>query len=244
MVFLGKSYVSPDLGATLLYDDFPTLPGYQTDHVADVKGSDIGAIAWQDLTFTVTQRSALLQGELPLWNRYNSCGTALLGQGQSMFGDPLHFIPILANSAAWSWDLKYLIAKWLFAFGLGLCVWAVARHLPAALLTVAARAVHRILRLPPQPSGVFQHVLCAVGARHVAEFCRRAHAARRRRLARRPDARQLDPAQQRHGQGGLHAAPLPEPRRRRRAVHGGAAVAGAPAAARGARRGPARCSRF
>ncbi len=157
VVFLGKSYVSPDLGSTLLYDDFPTLPGYQTDHVADVKGSDIGAIAWQGVTFSVTQRSALLHGELPLWNRYNSCGTPLLGQGQSMFGDPFHFIVIFANSAAWAWDLKYLIVKWLFATGLGLCVLAVARDrvvqasspafkstaggtpvLPAALLTAAA----------------------------------------------------------------------------------------------------------
>ncbi len=137
VVFLGKSYVSPDLGAILLYDDYPTLPGYKTDHVADVKGSDIGAIAWQDIPATVTQRSALLQGELPLWNRYNSCGTPLLGQGQSMFGDPLHFIPLLANSAAWAWDVKFLLAKWLFAFGLGLCVLTVARHLPAAILTAA-----------------------------------------------------------------------------------------------------------
>ena len=138
VVFLGKSYVSPDLGTILLYDDYPTLPGYRTDRVTDVKGSDLGAIAWQDIPFTVTQRRALTQGELPLWNRYNSCGTALLGQGQSMFGDPLQFLPILANSAAWAWDAKYLAAKWLFALGLGLCVLAVARHLPAALLTTTA----------------------------------------------------------------------------------------------------------
>jgi hypothetical protein len=138
VVFLGKSFVSPDLGAVLLYDDYPTLPGYKTDHVADVKGSDIGAIAWQDIPFTVTQRNALLKGELPLWNRYNSCGTPLLGQGQSMFGDPLHFIPMVANSASWAWDLKYLLAKFLFAFGLGLSVLLVARHLPAAVLTAAA----------------------------------------------------------------------------------------------------------
>jgi hypothetical protein len=48
----------------------------------------------------------------------------LLAQGQSMFGDPLHLFVVAANGAAWAWDLKYLFAKWLFAFGLGLIVLA------------------------------------------------------------------------------------------------------------------------
>jgi hypothetical protein len=85
------------------------------------------------------QRDALLRdGELPLWNRYNSAGTVLLGQGQSMFGDPLHFLVILANGATWAWDLKYLIAKWLLACGLGMCVLRLTSHLPAALLVTFA----------------------------------------------------------------------------------------------------------
>jgi len=62
-----------------------------------------------------------------------------------MFGDPLHFVVILANSAAWAWDIKYLIAKWLFAFGLGLCVLASesrSRIVPLAS-RAAGRAPHR-----------------------------------------------------------------------------------------------------
>ena len=127
VVFLGKSYVSPNLGTILLYENFPTLPGYTSDVTTDVKGSDIGAIMWSHVPLSMMQRRALGQGELPLWNRYNSAGTPLLGQGQSMFGDPLHFFVIAANGAAWAWDIKYLVAKWLFATGLGLIVLAVAK---------------------------------------------------------------------------------------------------------------------
>ncbi len=139
VVFLGKSIVSPNLGTILLYEDYPTLPGYREQRTTDVKGADIGAIMWQHIPLSMLQRHALLHdGELPLWNRYNSAGTVLLGQGQSMFGDPLHFFVILADGAAWAWDLKYLAAKWLLACGLGLCVLRLTRHLPAALLVAFA----------------------------------------------------------------------------------------------------------
>jgi hypothetical protein len=125
VVFLGKSYVSPNLGTVLLYDTYPTLPGYTSGEVADVKLSDVGAVMWQHVPFSMLQHRALRQGELPLWNRYNAAGVPLLAQGQSMFGDPLHLFVVAANGAAWAWDIKYLVAKWLFAVGLGLTVWAV-----------------------------------------------------------------------------------------------------------------------
>lgn len=124
VVFLGKSYVSPNLGTPLLYDEFPTLPGYDSRETTDVKLSDIGAVIWQHVPFSMMQGRALAQGELPLWNRYNALGVPLLAQGQSMFGDPLHFLVIAFNGAAWAWDIKYVVAKWLFAAGLGLTVLA------------------------------------------------------------------------------------------------------------------------
>src|SRR5207248_8020251 len=96
--------------------------GYKNTETSDVKLADIGAIMWSHIPLSVIQHRALAHGELPLWNRYNSAGTPLLAQGQSMFGDPVHFLVVLANGAAWAWDLKFLIAKWLFAFGLGLIV--------------------------------------------------------------------------------------------------------------------------
>jgi len=139
VLFFGKSIVSPNNGTILLYEDFPTLPGYRDRATANVAGADIGAIMWQHVPLSMLQRDALLRdGELPLWNRYNSAGTALLGQGQSMLGDPLHVLVILANGATWAWDLKYLIAKWLLACGLGLCVLRLTSHLPAALLVAFA----------------------------------------------------------------------------------------------------------
>jgi len=139
IVFLGKSYVSPNLGTVLLYDGFPTLPGYADEQMADIKGSDIGSIMWAIVPYSMAQNRALLRdGELPLWNRWNSCGTPLLGQGFSMFGDPLHLLPVIAKGAAWAWDLRYLLSKWLFAAGLGLLVLAVTRHAPAALIVSLA----------------------------------------------------------------------------------------------------------
>jgi hypothetical protein len=139
VAFLGKSFVSPNFGTALLYAAFPTLPGYADTGAVDAKAADVGPIMWQHVPLSMIQRRALAHdGELPLWNRYNSCGTALLGQGQSMFGDPLHFFVVAANGAAWAWDVKFLFAKWLFAVGLGLLVLAVTRHLPAALVAAAA----------------------------------------------------------------------------------------------------------
>jgi len=138
VVFLGNSFVSPNGGTTLLYDSYPTLPGYDSAEMMDAKGSDVGAILWQHVAYSMIQHRALAQGELPLWNRYNSAGSPLLGQGQSMFGDPLHGIVVLCNGAAWAWDLKYLLAKWLFATGLGGLVFALTRHLASALIVTAA----------------------------------------------------------------------------------------------------------
>ncbi|MDP3073388.1 MAG: hypothetical protein Q8N18_24060 [Opitutaceae bacterium] len=138
VVFLGQSHVSPNLGTILLYDNYPTLPGYTSGETTDVKLSDVGAVMWQHVPFSMMQRRALAQGELPLWNRYNAAGVPLLAQGQSMFGDPLHLGVIAARGAAWAWDLKYLIAKWLFAAGLGLTVLALTRHTGAALVVALA----------------------------------------------------------------------------------------------------------
>jgi hypothetical protein len=139
VIFLGKSIVAPNNGTILLYEDFPTLPGYRDRTVGNPSGADIGAIMWSHLPLSMLQHDALFRdGELPLWNRYNSTGTVLFGQGQSMFGDPLHLFIIAADGATWAWELKYLVAKWLLACGLGLCVIRLTGHLPSALLVTFA----------------------------------------------------------------------------------------------------------
>lgn len=138
VVFLQRSLVSPDVGTFLLYDQMPTLPGETYRAFADARGSDVGAAMWQQVPATAIEHRALFRDhEIPVWNRYNSAGTPLIGQGQSMIGDPLHWLVIAADSAAWAWDLKYLVAKWLLALGLGLCVWTLCRQAPAAWITAA-----------------------------------------------------------------------------------------------------------
>lgn len=138
VVFTGASYVSPNYGTLLLYDRYPTLPGYHDAKPVDVRGADVGAIMWQHVPMAFVQaRSWFRDFEVPLWNRYNSGGNALLGQGQYMVGDPLHTIVLLGGGSAASWDLKYLAAKWLLGLACGLLVWHTARHLPAALLVAA-----------------------------------------------------------------------------------------------------------
>jgi len=142
IIFLGRSFVSPNVGTGLLYDVMPTLPGYTENRTMESSGSDVGAMMWHHLPLSVLEHRALFRDhELPLWDRYNSAGVPLLGQGQSMFGDPLHMIlPVLFDGAAWAWDLKYLAAKWLLAIGLGLLAWEGTRHLPSALLVAFASA--------------------------------------------------------------------------------------------------------
>jgi hypothetical protein len=135
VVFFGKSFVSPDHGTYLLYEKFPTLPGYATTVLEDVRGADIGAPMWEHLPYSVVESHAILRdGELPLWNRYNSAGLTLLGQGMSMLGDPLHLGVILAGGASWAWDIKFVVAKTLFALGVGLTILACTGYLPASLI--------------------------------------------------------------------------------------------------------------
>lgn len=137
IVFFGKSFLSPNNHShtCLLYGEMPTVPGYKEALTDDEKGSDLGAAMWYSWPTSVVESRALLKYfELPLWNRYDSCGLPLLGQGQSMFGDPLHFLVLLTNGAPGWWDLKYLLAKFLFAACLGLCVLQLTKHLPAALI--------------------------------------------------------------------------------------------------------------
>ena len=137
VVFFGKSFLSPNNHSHtyLLYGEMPTVPDSTQVATDDEKGSDLGAAMWYSWPTSIAESRALLKdGELPLWNRYDSGGLPLLGQGQSMFGDPLHFLVLLTNGAAGWWDLKYVIAKFLFAASLAFCVLKLTRHLPAALI--------------------------------------------------------------------------------------------------------------
>src|SRR5207248_1675412 len=51
-----------------------------------------------------------------------------------MLGDPLHSLVLAFGGAAWAWDVKFLIAKVLFFWGIGLSVLLAVKHLPSAML--------------------------------------------------------------------------------------------------------------
>lgn len=142
VIFFGKSFVSPDDGGVpMLYDRAPFLPDYSSNGIEDMTGTDVGALMWQHVSYAAIQRHALLEDhELPLWNRYNSSGTPLLGQGLSMLGDPLNLAVVLAGATMWAWDVKFILAKILFAVGVGLTVFACTRQLPASLILTFSSA--------------------------------------------------------------------------------------------------------
>lgn len=136
VLFFGKSFVSPDNAVFLLYDHFPTLPGYRSDGLEDGKGTDVAALLHESIHYPGLQRDALfVDHELPLWNRYVMAGAPLLGQGQSMFGGLLNLIPLAGRSSALSWDIRFLVTRWLYAFGIGLTVWLLARDLAAGVIS-------------------------------------------------------------------------------------------------------------
>lgn len=142
VIFSGKSFVSPASVWAAVYTWWPPLPGMQASTPrSNQHGSDTGAIMWAHVPWAfVESRSLLDHGELPLWNRYNNSGNALLGQAVSMFGDPLHSIVLLGRGSAWAWDIKYLTAKFLFCVGFGLLVLRLLRSSPLSLIYAALGA--------------------------------------------------------------------------------------------------------
>lgn len=156
VIFGGKSFVSPDNGVRLLYENFPTVPGAQGGRMENPAGSDLHATMYWGLPSSVMAHRAIFKdGEFPLWNRYGWAGFGFLGQGMSMIGDPLHIGVILAGSAAWAWDAKFVIARILFALGIGWLVYRTSRSLSAAVL----------LALSAPFMGFFAYRFC-----HVANF--------------------------------------------------------------------------
>jgi hypothetical protein len=143
VIFCGRSYVSPACVPWLVYDWWPPLPGtghalyqYNTAH-----GSDTGAMMWWAVPLGfVESRSLLEHGELPLWNRYSHAGDTLIGQGETMLGDPLQLIVILGRGSAVAWDVKFIVAKYCFCVGFGLLVLRLLGSRPMSLITAAMAA--------------------------------------------------------------------------------------------------------
>ena len=135
VIFGGKSFVSPDNGIFLLYGEFPTVPGGDSRQIENPVGSDFGATMYWHLPVTAIEHRAIFKdGEFPLWNRTGWGGFTLLGESISMIGDPLTWPAIVSGGSAWAWDLKFVLARILFATGIGWLVYRTSRSLSAALL--------------------------------------------------------------------------------------------------------------
>lgn len=139
VVFGGKSFLSPNNGVLLLYDSLPTLPGSTDPTAENTQGADVGALAWQTFAFSVIQeRSVFRDGELPVWNRYFGSGRTLIGQGQSLIGDPINWATWVVGTGAPAYDARFVILKALFAGAIGVSVLWLFRSLAAAILTATA----------------------------------------------------------------------------------------------------------
>ena len=123
----------------MLYESMPFVPGSSDVMVEEARKSDVATATWMFTPFLRIQRAALMQGEFPLWNRYNAGGRPLWGQGYGFMLDPLHWLSLAAPELSWGLDLKYLAHRLVFAIGIGLLAFAITgAWLPSALVAASA----------------------------------------------------------------------------------------------------------
>jgi len=141
VIFCGRSFVSPACTGPLVYSSWPPLPGQNPGPARSQHGSDTGAMmVWGVPMGFLEARSLWQHHELPLWDRYGHAGSPLLGQAVSMLGDPLQCLVILGHGSAGAWDIKFLLAKFLFCAGFGLLLRRLLGNLPLSLLYAALAA--------------------------------------------------------------------------------------------------------
>ncbi|MGA2029551.1 MAG: hypothetical protein ABSG87_05730 [Verrucomicrobiota bacterium] len=143
IVFCDESYVSPTCIGWLVYSSGPSLPGIKKEPAPYVlqHGSDTAAIMWWGVPMGFVESRSLMQyGEIPLWNRYSHAGDTLIGQAVSMIGDPLQLIVIFGRGSAGAWDIKFLVAKFLFCVGFGLLILRLLGSRPLSIIYAALAA--------------------------------------------------------------------------------------------------------
>ena len=141
IIFLHQSFLGPGNGNfPYFYSTCPFVVGTSDCRTEDIHGADTGAMALAFFPAVVVQQQAVTQfGEFPLWNRYNSSGITMVGQGQMMLGDPLNWLQWLVGVDALSLDIKFIFLRFVFAAALGLSVLTVTRALrPSVMVAFAA----------------------------------------------------------------------------------------------------------
>jgi len=142
ILFCGRSFVAPIYRTPMVYSWWPSLPGMPaaTPQV-ESHGSDTAAAMWWGVPAGfIESRSLWEYGELPLWNRYSHAGDTFIGQAITMLGDPLQLIVIFGRGSALAWDIKFLVAKFLFCVGFGLLVRRLSGNGPLSLIFAALAA--------------------------------------------------------------------------------------------------------
>jgi hypothetical protein len=138
-VLLGRSFVAPTNGyLRLFYDSVPFTPGSDDERIEETRGSDVAATVYAFMPYSLIQREALSQREMPLWNRYNAAGRPLWGQGQTFLFDPLHWLTIVTPDLTLGWDVKFIAHRLVFALGMGVVALLITGATVPALLTAAA----------------------------------------------------------------------------------------------------------
>jgi hypothetical protein len=139
VIFFGKSFVSPNNGMQVFASTSPTVAGAPVEPLENPSGADLGAMINWGMPATAVQHRAIFgDGEMPFWNRNSWLGTTLLGQLQSMAGDPLHWLPLATGGSAIAWDVKFILARIAFAIGVGFLAWAACRHAGVSVLLAAS----------------------------------------------------------------------------------------------------------
>lgn len=140
VIFLGQSLLAPNNGpTTFFYEDCPVVEG-QTDCRPEMRpGADTGAMDWYFYPITRLGEVAIKErGEFPLWNRYNSTGVSIIGQGQAMLGDPFTWAQWIVGADAWSFDIKFILLRLVFASAIGLSVLVITRSTAPSLVAAFA----------------------------------------------------------------------------------------------------------
>lgn len=99
-------------------------------------GADTGAMEWQHYPLMKVQElSYKNDNQIPLWNRYNSSGLSLIGQGQMMIGDPINLAIFFFGLNPFALDLKFIILKILFVFSCSCSTYRITKCKKTAFLT-------------------------------------------------------------------------------------------------------------
>ena len=165
IIFLHQSFLGPGNGSLpYFYSTCPFVVGTSDCRAEDIHGADTGAMTLAFFPAVVVQQQAVTQfGEFPLWNRYNSSGITMVGQGQMMLGDPLDWLQWLVGVDALSFDIKFIFLR--FALRRGARAVGAHRHKSVAALRDGRlrRTLCRLLHLPGEPS---RHLLPLLRAAH------------------------------------------------------------------------------